>query len=940
MRTIAAITLSSPFFSGLALALLCIALPALANGPRVVDTVSQQDVTIWSQGVRLSGSVFKPKNLDPGAKLPGILLVHGWGGKKAHLNKAYAPQFAELGFIVLTFDFKGWGESNGPLLYEHALAASEEKTEVSVDAQHMRKMVHPPSMLADTRAALNFLAGEPQVLANKLGIWGTSLGGGLALVTAANDQRIKAYVDQIGAVNFGANLSMITDEMTQRWEIQRARGDIPPYSGPESVINPALKGYPDWIHLKAFDSFASVGALKVPTLIIDAEDEELFARKINGELLYNTIKDRLETKYVVYPGKHYDIYSGKQYLGALNDAEQWFVKHLKSDERAANLYKTHCAACHSNPVAKAPSLSAVRAMTYEHLLGTMNNGAMQLQSSAMNDEERQTLAKYLSQSSEDPRAWEAAMACSTTANVEKNVNTSPASVSGWGYGPRNHRYQNAAHAGITAADLGNLELAWAQGFPGVSSMRAQPIIRGNVLYVGVAEASAVYAFQLDSGCLQWAYHTPAPVRSSLAFGYLHDTDQAVLSVGDGRGGVHLINANNGAKLWSSSAAIGSASTITGTPVIHEGKLIVPISSMEVARASMGQYECCKDHGGVRAFDLNTGEVLWTYHSTEQASPRKKNAMGSQTWGPSGAPVWTTPAIDAKRNRLYIGTGENYSWPSSATSDAIIALNLDTGEADWVFQALKDDVYVHACVGGYLGYPVQPTCPENPGPDFDFGASVIIATDDDGNEILLAGQKSGDVYALNPDKKGKLIWQTNLSDGTPVGGIHWGMSLEGNTLFVPLADPEWNITKWEYTPKPGVAALNINDGTIKWRHTATRGCELDKTKTDPINGRQEEKWPGCPFAYGYSGAATSIQGAVLVGALNGKLSAFSSSEGELLWQLDTKKPYATLNGISAHGGAMDNAGPAVGNGYMVIQSGYSYFNQMPGNVLLVLKKSKD
>jgi polyvinyl alcohol dehydrogenase (cytochrome) len=447
----------------------------------------------------------------------------------------------------------------------------------------------------------------------------------------------------------------------------------------------------------------------------------------------------------------------------------------------------------------------------------------------------------------------------------------------------------------------------------------------------------VYAFDLESGCLKWTYRSAGPVRSALSYGRMPGTDKPILFFGDARGGLHVLSAEGGSEIWSASIrSKGSANTITGTPVMHADRLYVPISSFEVSRAGVAGYECCKDSGGVRAFDVRTGEIIWTYETTGTAKPVDKNASGNMNWGPSGAPVWTTPAIDVKRNRLYIGTGENYSWPSTGTSDAIIALDLDTGEPVWTFQALADDVYTEACVGSYLGYPLQPGCPENPGPDFDFGASVIIATTAEGKDILLAGQKSGDVYGLDPDKGGAVLWQTKLSDGTPIGGVHWGMSVEKETLFVPVADPEWAIKKWEYSPRPGVAALNISNGEIKWRHRAERGCKLDRSKMDSINGRHEENWPVCHFAYGYSGAATSIDGAVLAGSLNGTLTAFSSKDGKAIWQFDTKKPFATLNGVPAHGGSLDSAGPAVGNGYLVLQSGYSYFNQMPGNVLLVFK----
>ncbi|MGI9283807.1 MAG: alpha/beta fold hydrolase [Pseudomonadales bacterium] len=908
--------------------LLFISINICATG---LEDVDHEEITIWSQGLRLAGDIYKPKDLEPSVKLPGILLVHGWGGNKEHLKKRYGPQFAEAGFIVLAFDYKGWGKSDGPLLLAEPLPLSEESADVSVNAKHIRQVVNPLSMLEDARAALHYLVGEPQVMANNIGIWGTSLGGGLALVTAANDDRIKAFVDQIGAVNYKANLEMITDDMSRRWETQAARGAIPPYPGKEAVVNPALKGFPDWVAMKRYDPFAYVERLNVPTLIIDAEEEELFAREKNGLVLHAAIKDRLESKYVTYPGKHYDMYRGEQYQNALRDATAWFVEHLKGSKEGSLLYKEYCALCHSIPEVRAPAFSALKAMSQEKLLFSMTTGKMKEQSSRLTDRERETVAKYLSAGVEDPRAWESTVACAEGQVLAQDMS---ATVSNWGLGSKNLRYQPAQTAGLAAADLPNLELAWAQGFPGTTEMRSQPVITDDALFVGVQEASSVYAFDLDTGCLKWTYRGNAPVRSSLSFGRMPDTDIPFLFYGDGGGNVHVINAIDGSKVWSVAVELDDAA-ITGTPVLHEERIYVPLSTNEIGKTFRATYECCKAHGGVRALDVRTGKTVWTYETTAEANPMGKNSVGTPLWGPSGAPVWTTPAIDAKRNRLYIGTGENYSHPATITSDAIIALDLDSGEPAWIYQALESDVYTMAC-RSYIGFPDGPNCPENYGPDFDFGASVIIVSDKNGKDILLAGQKSGDVYGLDPDNKGAVIWHKKLSDGTPVGGVHWGMSVVGDRVFVPIADPEWPISTWQYSPKPGVVALDVSTGKEQWRHKAFRDCDIDPNGFNAITKTHAQPWPKCHFLYGFSGAATGIDGAVLAGQLNGKLNAFSTDDGSLLWQFDTNRSFDTLNGVTAHGGAIDNAGPIVGNGRLVLQSGYSYINQMPGNVLLVFR----
>lgn len=297
---------------------------------QTLSDVDHEVITIWSEGVRLAGDLYKPKNLKANEKLPGILLVAGWGGSKENLKRNYAPQFAARGFVVLAFDYKSWGQSDGPLIPIDNLAETEEATEVNLSAIHIRKVVNPYSMLADVRASLNYLSGEAQVMPENLGIWGTSFGGALSLVIASSDDRIKAYVDQMGPVNFAYNYSDFPTKAARQMAAATARGELPPFPGPEVAKNPGLKGYPDWAALKRFDPMGQVDSLQVPTLIIDAEDEALFDRTRNGLLLHETIKGRVDSRYIVYPGKHYDMYQGDNRKAAAKAALDWFVEYLKS----------------------------------------------------------------------------------------------------------------------------------------------------------------------------------------------------------------------------------------------------------------------------------------------------------------------------------------------------------------------------------------------------------------------------------------------------------------------------------------------------------------------------------------------------------------------------------------------------------------------------------
>ena len=290
--------------------------------------IDQKIITFWSDGSRLQGTVFTPKDIALEEKLPGILLIHGWGGHRGNLNKNYAPHFAKLGFVVMTFDLRSWGESDGFFVAETTLPPVNSVANVDVSGQHIRSIVNPSKMLDDARAALSWFVAEPNLQANNIGVWGTSFGGSLAVVTAANDRRVKALVTQMAPVNNQATFGQIPEGMVSAWETQRARGEITPYPGPESA-SPGLRGYPDMIAMKRYDPAAYWPKVSSPTLIIDAENEELFDRRVNGLALHQSLKGRIATNYKVIEGKHYDLYRGDGYEQALKAAQDWFLEHLK-----------------------------------------------------------------------------------------------------------------------------------------------------------------------------------------------------------------------------------------------------------------------------------------------------------------------------------------------------------------------------------------------------------------------------------------------------------------------------------------------------------------------------------------------------------------------------------------------------------------------------------
>ncbi len=328
----------------------------------------------------------------------------------------------------------------------------------------------------------------------------------------------------------------------------------------------------------------------------------------------------------------------------------------------------------------------------------------------------------------------------------------------------------------------------------------------------------------------------------------------------------------------------------------------------------------------------TGAAVWRFDTTPHAARTVINRDGVQMWGPSGAVVWNSPTIDVKRGALYFGTGQNSSSPATDTSDAIIALDLKTGAKRWIFQALADDAWNAACLSGGA------SCPVENGPDFDFGASVMLVARKQG-DLLLAGQKSGEVLALDPDRNGAVVWRKRIGSGSSNGGVHHGMATDGKTVFVPIADPERKIAG--YVPKPGVYALKVDDGSVLWSHPVQRGCAFDPSDAPLVGlaemakGKAERSpWPDCSYYYGHSAAAVVANGVVYAGALDGRLRAFDARNGKLLRVIETKLPYQASNGVAGHGGAIDVGGVLVNGDQLFILSGYGMFGQMPGNMLLV------
>ena len=500
----------------------------------------------------------------------------------------------------------------------------------------------------------------------------------------------------------------------------------------------------------------------------------------------------------------------------------------------------------------------------------------------------------------------------------------PASVLGFGFDKQNHRHLTRAQAGLATADFGRLELAWALGLPQATTMRAQPAIVGSTLFFPSGETSQLFAIDVSQAqpCLQWVYEAGVQLRTSAAYGELAN-GRKVIAVGDGAATIHLLDAATGERLWKTSVQLFPLSLTTGTPIIHDGRVYAPVSQYEIVVGGNDNYECCKTHGAVVALDGTSGDKIWTAHTMEDAKPVRDRGDGKMLWGPSGAPIWNSPAIDAKRGLLFVGTGEATSEPAEKTTDAVLAIDLKTGAIKWTFQATENDIFLMGCLRAKgLNCPKQTVQR-----DVDFGASIILGRKADGTDIVFAGQKAGTLWALDPDS-GKVVWRQDFGEGSPLGGVHWGIAFDGERVFAPINRPYGMapLSNAPRTQKPGIHAVNATTGDVLWTYTAEPDC----------SGDRQTRMRTCANNTGLSGAPTVVDGAVIAGSLDGFLRVFDSKTGAVFYQFDTARKFDTINGVPGTGGAIDNASIVAANGYLFVASGYGMFGQAPGNVLLAFR----
>jgi polyvinyl alcohol dehydrogenase (cytochrome) len=584
--------------------------------------------------------------------------------------------------------------------------------------------------------------------------------------------------------------------------------------------------------------------------------------------------------------------------------------------QAYQLFVSRCATCHASTgkLARAPSRRDLGQRTPETILAAITTGTMAMHARGLSDGQKRDIAAMLSgRPFASAKSGDAdAMPNRCSADVAFGNPLEGPQWNGWGAGVENSRAQSAAFAALPADDVPRLKLKWAFGFPNGESAYGQPTVVGNRVFVG-SDNGFVYALDAPTGCVHWSFRAQAGVRTAVSIGRIAgvDSERIAAYFGDLKANVYAVDAATGEQIWTRRADDHPLARITGAPTLWDGRLYVPVASIEEFVGGHPKYECCTFRGSLVAYDAADGKVRWKRTTIAQPLARTaKTSLGTQLWGPAGAAVWSAPTIDTRRGLIYVATGDAYTAPAAPESDAVIALALATGRVVWTRQLTHDDAFVWPCERENY----SETCPPQPGPDFDFGMSPMLRRTPDGRDVIVIGSKSGAAWALDPDTRGAIVWQHRVGKGSWDGGLMWGGAADDQRAYFANVDSYFGAEA-----AGGLAALDLATGDQAWfTRPPPRSCGADTASCSQPQ----------------SAAITVIPGIVFSGSTNGVLRAYRAADGRIVWEYDTAQPFTTVNGVDAHGGSLDGPGPTVVNGMLFLTSGYATVGgRKPGNVVL-------
>ncbi|MBS0578551.1 MAG: PQQ-binding-like beta-propeller repeat protein [Proteobacteria bacterium] len=581
----------------------------------------------------------------------------------------------------------------------------------------------------------------------------------------------------------------------------------------------------------------------------------------------------------------------------------------------SKLFAERCAACHEHPHGNVPPVFVLGYKSPEAVINALTVGKMRPMAAGLGAEQIRAIATHLTHR-EPGTAADPDVNANRCAEGRGRSGPRSADWNGAGKDIQNSRFQSSP--GITPDRIKNLKLRWAFAYPGGNAY-GSPVVVAGVLYITTALGD-VLALDAETGCTRWNAKADAPVRTAVFVGST-GTPNAPANVffGDERAAAYALDAQTGSRKWKTQIDASPTARIVGSPVLYEGTLYVPVSSMDEGSAYDPTFECCKFRGQLAAIDASTGATKWiAYMIPKPASQLKeKNSAGTPMFGPSGAAIWAAPTIDPKRNLVYVATGNGYNNSEAGATNAIVALDLRTGHRLWEVQPTPADDPYTKCHNGEPKYCEVPEVkqteygqkvPER----MEFGSSPVLTPSAD-KDLLVIGQKSGVLYALDPDRDGRVVWETRVGAGGLLGGVMYGLAADTHTVYVSVAD---RTARSPYSPG-GLSAINLSDGRRLWR----------SKPPPPICS-----WGAADCSSAQPGATTAIPGVVFSGALDGHIRAHSADSGAILWDFDTGRTFEAVNGGTARGGAINGNAQIVSGGFLYVNSGGSLLTH-PGNALL-------
>ena len=579
---------------------------------------------------------------------------------------------------------------------------------------------------------------------------------------------------------------------------------------------------------------------------------------------------------------------------------------LPGSESGWATFQTQCFRCHGNVATDAKTTAwEVRQMTPERIHAGLT-APSHTAGSTLSDIQKIRVAEFMAgrpMGSVD--AGDAsAMPNRCTANPPMTDPAAGPSWNGWGNDLANTRFQPATAARLTAADVPTLTLKWAFGLPQGMTNNAQPTVVSGRVFMA-SDNGYIYSLDAKTGCVYWSFQQGSIVRNSPMVGPVTGQGSARWAVffGDGHANVFALDAQTGRQLWKVRVDDHVVARITAGVKYHDGRVYVPVSGSEEFTSGHEDYPCCTARGAVVALDANTGKQIWKTYLADEPKPWKLSANGVQLYGPATGGVWATPTIDTVRGAVYVGTGDAVTPPESPLTDAVLALDLESGKVLWSYRIVEYDLFMGGCGGATRGEQ----CPTPMGPDADIGNSPILVTLGNGRRAVFAGTKSADVIALDPDNGGALLFRVNPA-GQPIGqgrggrgSIVWGGAADRQRVYYGMG-------------AAGLSAVQPADGETAWVFNAPG-----------VTGRGNAALGAAP---------TTIPGVVFEGAGDGRLFAVSAADGKTLWEFNTAREFDTVNKVAARGGAIATSGAVVVDGMVYVGSGYGISSAASGgNVLL-------